>query len=561
MAQISAKKQSFWNNPLVAYFYFALFYAVFTRLLFPVAFSFNPPPIWFKEVQLSIPVDILNRIILKSVITMFLALIFAVTLFKMNGVKKIFGLKPGKESKYNGRIVLASISGGLVIWYVYIILNCILIDFNFPAGLFIIHKPHQIIALLVFISSASFIGYFLSNYMETLLLTQSQLITKSAVLETQLESANSGILAVSNEQEILIANKKFYEIWNIPEELWNTKDDAIILNFGLSQLRNPGEFVNKVNYLYSNKDEISNDEFTFSDGRVFHRYSAPLIDKNKRHLGRIWFFTDMTQNIRMQQIIIQSEKMQTVGNLASGMAHEINNPLGAILQGAQNTLRRLSPDNEANIQTAQECGTEIGIINKYLEERNIIKYLEGIRTSAIRASNIVANLLNFTKTSDYKFQHDDINLILQNALNVVMNDRELKEKYNSSEIEIIKDFNDSLPMININSNEIEQVFINIIKNSVQSFAKSGTEIKKIIQLRTETLDDSITIIIEDNGCGMEENIKYKAFEPFYTTRTVGTGTGLGLSTAYFIINKNHNGSIELHSEPGKGTKVVMHLPV
>jgi len=243
------------------------------------------------------------------------------------------------------------------------------------------------------------------------------------------------------------------------------------------------------------------------------------------------------------------------------MAHEINNPLGAILQGAQNTLRRLSPDNEANIQTAQECGTEIGIINKYLEERNIIKYLEGIRTSAIRASNIVANLLNFTKTSDYKFQHDDINLILQNALNVVMNDRELKEKYNSSEIEIIKDFNDSLPMININSNEIEQVFINIIKNSVQSFAKSGTEIKKIIQLRTETLDDSITIIIEDNGCGMEENIKYKAFEPFYTTRTVGTGTGLGLSTAYFIINKNHNGSIELHSEPGKGTKVVMHLPV
>ncbi len=560
-AQIRAKKQSFWNNPLVVYFYFALFYALSTRLLFPIAFSFNPPSIWFIKVQLSIPIDILNRIILKSVITMFFALIFAVTLFKMNSVKKLFGLKSVKESKYNSRIVLASISGGFFIWYLFIILNCILIDFNFPEGLFIIHKPYQIIALFVFISASSFIGYFLSNYMETLLLTQSQLITKSALLETQLDSANSGILAVSNEREILIANKRFYEIWNIPDELHNVKDDVLVLNFVIKQIKNSNEFINKVNYLYSHTGEISNDEFTLSDGRVFQRYSAPLIDKNKFHLGRIWFFTDMTQNIKMQQIIIQSEKMQTVGNLASGMAHEINNPLGAILQGAQNTLRRLSPDNEANRQTALECGTEIEKINKYLEERNIFKYLEGMRSSAIRTSNIVANMLNFTKKCDYQFQKDDINFILQNALNVVMNDRELKAKYNCSDIEIINDFNKSLPMVNINSNEIEQVFINVIKNSVQSFTGSVTETKKIIQLKTETGNNDISITIEDNGCGMEENVKNKVFEPFYTTRTVGFGTGLGLSTVYFIINKNHNGSIHLHSEPDKGTKVVIHLPV
>jgi len=137
----------------------------------------------------------------------------------------------------------------------------------------------------------------------------------------------------------------------------------------------------------------------------------------------------------------------------------------------------------------------------------------------------------------------------------------LKKKYDFKTIDIRRDYEQGLPTVNITETEIEQVFLNLFKNAAQAMAdKDFGDERPNITLRTRKEGKFVRIEVEDNGPGMDEDVRKRVFEPFYTTKRVGLGTGLGLSVSYFIIARNHEGEFLVESEPGKGSKFIIRLP-
>ncbi|MCP4105723.1 MAG: PAS domain S-box protein [Desulfobacteraceae bacterium] len=278
--------------------------------------------------------------------------------------------------------------------------------------------------------------------------------------------------------------------------------------------------------------------------------------------GAVLRIDDVTEKVCLEDMLIQAEKMMSVGGLAAGMAHEINNPLGVIMQGVQNAVRRLSTELDANIKVADECGVDLKSVRVYMEKRGILRYLDGIQDAGSRASKIVSNMLNFSRRSESKMAPSDINGLIDNTVELAANDYDLKRKFDFRNIEITRDYEPDIPRINCTATEIEQVFLNLLKNSAQAMAeiKEKKEKPEII-LRTRQETDWVLIEVEDNGPGMDEKIRKRIFEPFYTTKTVGIGTGLGLSVSYFIITNNHKGTMSVESEPGVGAKFTIRLPL
>jgi len=292
-------------------------------------------------------------------------------------------------------------------------------------------------------------------------------------------------------------------------------------------------------------------EFVYEDIMIYHIPDG----------GAVIRVDDVTERVRIEEMMVQTEKMMSVGGLAAGMAHEINNPLSGILQGIQNTLRRVSPEFEKNMRIAEECGTDLGVIRLYLEKRGILKYLEGMRSSGIRASEIVSNMLNFSRRSGSEMAPADINRLLDSTVELAKNDYDLKKKYDFRYIRIIRDYDPHLKPLVCTATEIEQVILNLLKNAAQAMAeirKKGEEPKIILRTRGEGA--YIRIEVRDNGPGMDRKTRKRIFEPFYTTKNIGMGTGLGLSVSYFIITDNHKGMMSVESDPGKGAAFIIQLP-
>ncbi|WP_245549599.1 ABC transporter substrate-binding protein [Maridesulfovibrio hydrothermalis] len=275
---------------------------------------------------------------------------------------------------------------------------------------------------------------------------------------------------------------------------------------------------------------------------------------------RVASLIDMTEKVKTQELLIQTEKMLSVGGLAAGMAHEINNPLAGILQGAQNIKRRISTDNKTNIEIARSKGCSCEQINDYLEERGVIRILDGIKNSGERAATIVKNMLDFTRRNESGRTGCDINTLLDGIIDLISCDYDLRKKYDFKHTEIIKEYAHNLSLTNCYRIEIEQVFLNLVKNAAYAMYETSKIRPPKLTLRTKA-DELYTIIeIEDNGPGMSNKVKRRIFEPFFTTKSPGLGTGLGLSVSFFIITQNHKGIFEVDSELGKGSKFTIKIP-
>jgi PAS domain S-box-containing protein len=269
---------------------------------------------------------------------------------------------------------------------------------------------------------------------------------------------------------------------------------------------------------------------------------------------------DVTNRVRIDQMMVQTEKMMSVGGLAAGMAHEINNPLSAVLQSSQNILRRLSDDLPANQKAAHSLGLDLERVRRYLDRRGILHFIEGIQEAAGRATRIVADMLSFSRRSDTQFTPADLNELLDTVLRLAGSDYDLKKKYDFRQIEVVREYDPELPAVTCDRTEIEQVFLNIIKNAAQAMATFGSQPYRLT-LRTRRRNNYVSVEIEDNGPGMDPSIQDRIFEPFYTTKPVGLGTGLGLSVSYFIVTEQHHGTLTVKSTPAMGTCFVVTLPV
>ncbi|MBD3307350.1 PAS domain S-box protein [candidate division KSB3 bacterium] len=298
-----------------------------------------------------------------------------------------------------------------------------------------------------------------------------------------------------------------------------------------------------------------NGEMRFCDITVY-----PLITNGID--GAVIRIDDVTDRVHIEEMMIQTEKMMTVGGLAAGMAHEINNPLGIILQSIQNTQRRLSPELAINWKIAEESGTHLEHIQRYLEKRHIFKYLQGMQDAGLRASKIVKNMLNFSRRSESAMAPTDINQLLEETIELAVHDYDLRKKYDFRHIDIQRDYDATLPPVPCTATEIEQVFLNLLRNAAQAIAEhKGGAYTPQIRIQTTHNHEQAIIHIEDNGPGMDEATRKRIFEPFFTTKVVGTGTGLGLSVSYFIVVTNHHGTISVDSSPAQGSRFTICLPL
>jgi PAS domain S-box-containing protein len=278
--------------------------------------------------------------------------------------------------------------------------------------------------------------------------------------------------------------------------------------------------------------------------------------------GMVIRVEDVTDKVRMEEMMVQTEKMMSVGGLAAGMAHEINNPLGAILQGVQNLRRRISPDLAKNVEAAKECGIELSALHAYLEKREITKFLDGIVSSGERAAKIVANMLQFSRQSESIKSDIGVHELIEKTIELSANDYNLKKQYDFREIELVRAFDPAVKSVKCVVTEIEQVLLNLLKNAAQAMAMHKKDgVRPRIEIRTKVENGMAVIEIEDNGPGMDEKTKKRIFEPFFTTKPVGIGTGLGLSVSYFIITEKHNGLITVESTKDVGTTFIIQLPL
>ena len=300
------------------------------------------------------------------------------------------------------------------------------------------------------------------------------------------------------------------------------------------------------------------DESRYEDLTVY-----PLVANDVE--GAVLRIDDVTERVRLEEMMIQSEKMLSVGGLAAGMAHEINNPLAGMMQNAEVILRRLTDYLPENDRIAAEVGTTMEAIRGFLEKRSILHQLRLIHDSGRRAATIVQNMLSFARKSESKPSLFDVSEILDKTVELAQNDYDLKKKYDFRHIEIKREYDQSVPKILCERSKIQQVFLNILRNGTEAMwnskSRTGKPKKPRFILKITAENDYVVIEIQDNGPGIPADIRKRIFEPFYTTKEVGVGTGLGLSVSYFIITEGHGGELEVKSVPGRHTRFIIRLPI
>lgn len=265
-----------------------------------------------------------------------------------------------------------------------------------------------------------------------------------------------------------------------------------------------------------------------------------------------------------QAQLVVSEKMASLGQLTAGIAHEINNPINFIssnvqalkmdFQDMQNILRKVK--SLEHISDTNSLRKELKVLGKKLDfellEAEIGELLAGIERGTERTVNIVSSLRTFSRNSTDDFALANIHEGIDSTLTI------LNSQLNGH-IDIEKKYG-TLPPIRCQISRLNQVFLNIINNSIQAINSKSTGEKGIIIITTQRMGKKALISIKDNGNGMSESTQKRIFEPFYTTKDVGEGTGLGLSISYGIIEQ-HKGKIEVFSQLNKGTDFLIHLPI
>ncbi len=298
------------------------------------------------------------------------------------------------------------------------------------------------------------------------------------------------------------------------------------------------------------------------DGSLFSvEVTACVFDENE-HRYCLGVARDTSIRKKAQELLVQSEKMNSLGELAAGMAHEINNPLSAIMGASQNIYNRVFTDSAKNIQAAEECSISIEDVRSYLEKREIKRMLNSISEAGVRASIIVRSMLNFSRKEDKQLCICAVSDLLEETIELVSSDYNLSNEYDFKKIKITRLYEKDMPHICCIGNEIQQVFLNVLKNATEAMTDKAYAAGENPELKLQISSTSSTILIEieDNGPGMTEEVRSKIFEPFYTLKDVGRGTGLGLSISYFIITDLHHGQMSVSSIPSVGTKFSIELP-
>ncbi len=361
---------------------------------------------------------------------------------------------------------------------------------------------------------------------------------KTAFLEAQVDSALDGILVVDSRTRRILQNERLLQLFKVPDEIARDEDDMKLFEHVGKQVKNLEPFMKRVNYLYAHRDEVGRDEIELIDGTILDRYSAPVLDKAGKYYGRIWSFRDITGQRKLEEQFRQSQKLEAVGQLASGVAHDFNNILAAI------QMRAWLLKSEPGLTTQQ------------------LDLAGEIEKSTQRAANLTRQLLLFSRKQAMQLQNLDLKAVVENIAKMLM--RTL-----GGHVELQFKFSEQPVRIHADPGMIDQILLNLTVNARAAMPKGG---KIVIETTAVDLGEMAAskeaqarpgafacISVTDTGSGISPEIMSRIFEPFFTTKEVGKGTGLGLATVFGIVQQ-HKGWINVYSEVGRGTVFRVYLP-
>ena len=297
---------------------------------------------------------------------------------------------------------------------------------------------------------------------------------------------------------------------------------------------------------------------TFSDQAVIAIENARLFDEVQARTRELAKSLDDLRTA--QDRLVQTEKLASLGQLTAGIAHEIKNPLNFV-----NNFAALSAEltNELNdllksASLAEKTREEVGELTGLLKEN-----LEKVVQHGKRADSIVKNMLLHSREGSGEHRPADINALLEESLNLAYHGaRAEKPQFN---VTLHRDFDETAGTIEVFPQEITRVFLNLISNGFYAVTRRKTEngnsgFEPTVSATTRNLGHAVEIRIRDNGTGIPPEVKEKMFNPFFTTKPAGEGTGLGLSMSHDIIVKQHGGRIDVETEPGEFTEFTVILP-
>jgi two-component system, NtrC family, sensor kinase len=416
------------------------------------------------------------------------------------------------------------------------------------------------------------------NELESMIADRTaELLSTHHELEAFLENASVGIIATSNNR-VLRGNKKFAEMFELGDisphgletrRLFKSDEDFMALGRIAYPVLSQGDSL-------LHEMEVC----TLSGHRLWVQIIAYVANPSEPTAGTWWLLQDRTEVRRVQQELelnyerikqtnsrleeaqnqlLQSEKMASIGQLAAGVAHEINNPIGFVSSnlgslrgyiepvfGLLALLKRLPPAALPDELSVELERVDAAVDLDFVQE-DLPQLLNESEEGLSRVKKIVQDLKDFSRVDHADWQDADLNSGLDSTLNVVMNEVKYKA-------EVRKNYG-ALPPVRCIAAQLNQVFMNLIVNAAHAIPERGT-----VTLTTRAEGDWVCIEVADTGTGMTEEVKRRIFEPFFTTKPVGKGTGLGLSLSFSIVQK-HGGRIEVDSEVGVGTRFRVWIPV
>ncbi|HVH45604.1 MAG TPA: ATP-binding protein [Labilithrix sp.] len=356
-----------------------------------------------------------------------------------------------------------------------------------------------------------------------------------SVLKATLESIGEGILVVDREGNLGSYNRQFADMWRIPEEILAARDDKRAVAFVGDQLKDPRAFSSKIAEVYATPEIETEDVLEFRDGRIFERSSRPQLIGGVS-AGRVWRFRDVTAQRQLQARLVATDRMASMGVLAAGVGHEINNPLMYVVSNLELLAEELPNVVDAAVPDRAEELKEL---------------LADAREGADRVRRIVRDLNAMSRSDESAIGPVDLGRVLHFATNIAMNDIRHRAR-------LVKDYGE-VPLVAGNAARLGQVFLNLLVNAAQAIREGNVEHNEVRIVTRTTAAGAALVEVHDTGGGIAPENLESIFLPFFTTKPIGSGTGLGLAISHGIIT-SLGGEITVESEVGKGCVFRVLLP-
>ncbi|GFO60569.1 hypothetical protein GMST_28940 [Geomonas silvestris] len=367
---------------------------------------------------------------------------------------------------------------------------------------------------------------------------EAQMKQALSLLNATLESTADGIIVRDLAGRSVIANRRFAEMWGMPEEILADGDERSMRDYVLDQLKDPHHFLEITERQRKDPQRESTDILAFRDGRVFERVATPQVVEGNI-VGRVINFRDITEQKNLEHQLRHAQKMEALGTLAGGVAHDFNNILTVIMGYCNLTSQQLESDTPLR------------------------QNLNQIMAASERAASLTNSLLAYSRKQAITPRPLDLN-------QCVLKVEKFLARLIGEQIELVARLTPDKITVFADSTQLEQVLMNLAANARDAMDRRGCLIISTGRIRIDQEfvrlhgygkpGDFAVLSVSDTGAGMSEVVREKIFEPFFTTKEMGHGTGLGLSIVYGIV-KQHNGYINVYSESGHGTTFNIYLPV